>query len=197
MEAIERIRFGLLVAANPDHGIEAVHVPMIVRRTGGATVLESHVSRANPIWKALPASSALAVFQGPSAYIRPGWWPTKRETGRAVPTWNYVAVHAKGRLSAFSEPDRLVAHVDALSRTMETGKDRPWSIDEAPDGYIAGLSRGIVGLSLAVDGLEGSWKMIQHHPEGNRLATLAALAASPDGADQAVAQVMQRLEDER
>jgi transcriptional regulator len=112
--AIGAIRLATLVVAT-DGGLEAVHLPMILAERGGTLALEGHVARNNPIWRAaVPDSHAMAVFQGPQAYVHPGWLPTKKASGKVVPTWNYIAVHAHGALATRSEPAWLRQHVEAL-----------------------------------------------------------------------------------
>ena len=193
VEAIGSIRFASLVAWVD--GFEAVHLPMIAREHDGALALEGHVARGNPLWKAIGTGApGLAIFQGPQAYVHPGWLATKRETGRAVPTWNYVAVQARGELSAIEDPAWLLRHVDDLTELIEQGRPEPWSTADAPEGYIETLARGIVGLRLDVREREGAWKLIQHHPEANRLGVIDGLSASEQPGDRALADEMRQAE---
>ena len=120
--AIRDIRFGALVVADDDGAPQAVHMPFVLK-TEGAAVLEAHVARANPIWKLMTAPRpALAMFRGPQAYVRPGWYPAKQEHGKVVPTWNYVAVHARGPAEVMAMP-ALLAHVRELSDQQEAGQE--------------------------------------------------------------------------
>lgn len=195
--AIRDIRLATLVTASPD-GYHASHVPMVLKEEGGGLVLETHVARPNPHWQAVAAPFAsLAVFQGPQAYVSPSWYPTKREHGRVVPTWNYVAVHAHGPLVAVEEGDWLRAHLDDLTAHNEAGRPAPWAVSDAPDDFIGKLTRGIVGLRLEVDRLEGTWKLIQHRSHGDRLGTIAGLATSARPGDVALADAMRTLEADR
>ncbi|CAM3217772.1 MULTISPECIES: FMN-binding negative transcriptional regulator [Sphingomonas] len=174
---------------------EAVSLPMVATRDGEALVLEGHVALANPLWRlAESGCAALAIFQGPHAYVHPGWYPTKREHGKVVPTWNYVVVQVHGTLSVTRDPDWLAVHLARLTDVKEAGRPEPWSMDDAPADFIAGLLRGIVGLTLHVTRLEGVWKIAQHHPESNRRGVIAGLAVSPDPADRAMAAVMANAE---
>jgi len=197
LAAIGDIRLAALVVSAAD-GLEAAHIPMIARADAASgLVLEGHVARGNPLWRLAEGKqgvTALAVFQGPQAYVHPGWLATKHETGKAVPTWNYVAVHAHGRLKAVSDVAWLLRHLDHLSTHTEAGRADPWSIDDAPEGYIGTLMRGIVGIELRVDRLEGVWKMIQHHPEANRTGVIAGLDADGTPDSTQVAAVMRALE---
>ena len=158
-DAMRRIGFATLVT----QGLEANHLPMLLE--GG--VLRGHVARANPVWKA-GAGEALAIFLGPHAYVSPSWYPSKAETGKAVPTWNYLTVHARGAINWIQDADWLRAHVGALSAAHETGRENPWAITDAPAGYVDGLLRAIVGFELTIAKLEGKWKLSQNRDAADR-----------------------------
>jgi transcriptional regulator len=161
-DAMRQIGFATLVTQGPD-GIEANHLPLLL--DGEAGILRGHVARANPVWKHWQSGAeALAIYLGPDAYISPNWYPTKAETGKAVPTWNYLTVHARGTITVIEDADWLRAHVAALSDRHEAGRPEPWSIGDAPPAYIASLLRAIVGLEIAVTSLEGKWKLSQNRP---------------------------------
>ncbi len=195
LSAIGSIRLAALVAS-PDNSLQAAHLPMIAHESGDGLVIEGHVARGNPLWRtAGDATPALAIFQGPQAYVHPGWLPTKRETGKAVPTWNYVAIHAHGHLTAHDDPTWLLRHLHELTQLTEAGRQEAWAVSDAPDGYIDQLVRGIVGLTLHVDRLEGTWKMIQHHPETNRLGVIDGLTSTGEPTAMEVANVMRGLEE--
>lgn len=191
LEAIAAIRFAALVVAGPD-GLTVAHVPVVAEDGADGLRLGAHVARANPIWRC-DGAPAVAILQGPQAYVHPGWYPAKAATGRVVPTWNYVAVQAHGRLAAVHEAAWLRRHLDALTTLNEAAQPAPWAVADAPADYISGRMRGIVGLSLAVGRLEGVWKMSQNHPAPNRQGVRDGLAASAP----AVAALMQALEHER
>ncbi len=194
LSAIDNIRLAALVASS-EHFLEAAHLPMIAREEGDALLIEGHVARSNPLWRMIgDGARALAIFQGPQAYVHPGWLATKRETGKAVPTWNYVAVHARGHIVINDDSDWLLRHVQQLTQLTEAGRPEPWAVSDAPDGYIDQLLRGIVGLTLKVDRLEGAWKMIQHHPDANRTGVIEGLASTREASAMAVADVMRDLE---
>jgi transcriptional regulator len=124
---------------------EAVSLPMVATRDGEALVLEGHVALANPLWRlAESGCAALAIFQGPHAYVHPGWYPTKREHGKVVPTWNYVVVQVHGTLSVTRDPDWLAVHLARLTDVKEAGRPEPWSMDDAPADFIAGLLRSTI-----------------------------------------------------
>jgi len=152
-DAVRRIGFATLVT----QGLEANHLPMLFQDG----VLRGHVARANPVWKS-GEGEALAIFLGPHAYVSPNWYPSKAETGKAVPTWNYITVHARGTIRWVQDADWLRAHVGALSDANEAGRDQPWKISDAPASYIDGLVRAIVGFELTIAKLEGKYKLSQN-----------------------------------
>lgn len=168
--AAREIGFALVVTRD----LQASHLPIFVSEEETGLVLEAHVARPNPLWRA--EGPAMAVFQGPQAYVSPGWYPTKNEHGKAVPTWNYAVVHFHGQLEAIDDEGWLLGHLDRLSRANEAFRPEPWTIHEAPEGYIEGLTKAIVGLRLRVERMEGSWKMSQNQPEVNRLGVVEGLA---------------------
>ncbi|MEK9211838.1 FMN-binding negative transcriptional regulator [Sphingomonas sp. 2378] len=197
LEAIAAIGLASLVVVR-DGAPEAVSLPMLAIRDGEGWVLEGHVARANPLWRlAEKGCAALAIFQGPHAYVHPGWYPGKREHGKVVPTWNYVTVQAHGALSATHDPAWLSAHLARLTEAHEAERSDPWSLDDAPAGSIQGLQRGIVGLILKVARWDGVWKIAQHHPAPHRKGVIAGLAASSDPGDRAMATLMAEAEAER
>lgn len=181
-------RAAILTVAGPD-GLAAAHVPVQLR----GDRLIGHLARANPIWKAAPCP-ALVICPGPESYVSPSWYATKAETGRAVPTWNYEALHVQGALSVIEDPVRLRALVAELSDAHEAGRPEPWSIDDAPEDYIAGLLRGFVGFEIAIARIEGKRKLSQDKPEKDRAGVIAALEASADPRDHAVANAMRAAE---
>lgn len=158
-DAMRRIGFATLVT----QGLDANHLPILLNNG----VLRGHVARANPVWKS-GAGEALAIFLGPHAYVSPGWYPSKTETGKAVPTWNYITVHARGAIQWIQDCDWLRAHVTALSAAHETGRENPWTIADAPASYVDGLLRAIVGFELTVTSLEGKWKLSQNRDAADR-----------------------------
>jgi transcriptional regulator len=191
--AIRDIRFGTLVVADETGAPQAVHMPWVLK-TDGAAVLEGHVARANPIWKLLgQPRPALVMFQGPQAYVRPGWYPAKQEHGKVVPTWAYVSVHARGA-PAIMQMDHLLRHVRELSDQQETGQAMPWSVDDAPEGFITALARGIVGLSIPLASVDGVWKVNQHRDENDRLGMINGLDQRGEADSAELAAIMRQIE---
>lgn len=160
-------------------GLNADHIPMILETAAdGTLVLRGHVARANPMWKTVRTDvEAIAIFQGPQAYITPSWYPTKREHGKAVPTWNYVTVHARGPLRIVHEADWLRAQVETMTRQQEAVFAEPWAVSDAPADYIEKMLAAIVGIELTIGTLEGKWKVSQNQPEENRTGAVQGLCA--------------------
>ena len=184
MHALMRAHpFATLVTSGSE-GAEANHLPLVLHADTGATetaelgLLRGHVARANPLWQSLDRRvDVLAIFHGPQAYVTPSWYPAKAAHGKVVPTWNYAAVHARGRLTLYDDPDRLRAHVAALTAQHEAGRDVPWALSDAPADFIAALVKGIVGFELSISRLEGKWKMSQNQDAANRTGVVAGLTA--------------------
>jgi transcriptional regulator len=183
-DAIETAGLGILVTMGPE-GPEASHVPMLLDRADGARgTLSGHLARANPQGRRFdPKVPALAIFQGPDAYVSPSWYPTKAATGKVVPTWNYVAIHAYGGLETFEDAARLRRLVERLTDRHEAGRPAPWAVSDAPEDYIEAMLKGIVGFRLPIDRLEGKWKLSQNKNPADRAGVAAGLAAE-GGADQ-------------
>ena len=164
-----------LVAHGADR-LAAHHLPLhFAAELGPLGALQGHVARANPLWKQAANTEVLVIFQGPQAYVTPSWYATKREHGKAVPTWNYVVVHAHGRLRTIDDPVWLRAQVETLVGRHEAGFADPWRIADAPPDYIDKMLAAIVGIEIAITGLQGKWKISQNQPEANRTGVVAGL----------------------
>jgi transcriptional regulator len=138
-------------------------------------VLYGHVARANPHWQSLSDGEVLAIFQGPHAYISPAWYPSKREHGRVVPTWDYIAVHAQGHARVFDDAQSLRKLLDALTQQQESSRPTPWKVSDAPDDYIEDAMRAIVGFELTLTRIEGIWKVSQNRPAADRAGAATGL----------------------
>ena len=180
MHALMRAHpLGALVTLSPS-GLEANHIPLqLLADVGPHGTLRGHVARANPLLRDLQLLDALVIFQGPQAYVSPGWYPTKQVTGKAVPTWNYMVVHVHGPLRIVEDADWLRAQLAALTATHEAGQAQPWSMDEAPPDYIDTLMKAIVGIEIPIARLEGKWKLSQNQPVQNREGVIAGMKAQP------------------
>jgi len=184
---IRSARLANLVTATAEGPI-ATPLPLFLDETEGTHgVLYGHLAKANPQWRLTPNGEALAIFMGPEAYVTPSWYATKQETGKVVPTWNYIAVHAYGPVEFFQEPDRLLDVVTRLTNKHETSRARPWAVSDAPADFIAAQLRGIVGLRIPVTRFEGKRKMSQNRPEADRLGVATGLGASEKPQDREVA----------
>ena len=171
-EAMRRYSFATLVTQTQE-GVEANHLPLLLE----GDCLSGHFARANPVWKMLrPGAEALAIFLGPNFYTSPNWYPSKAETGKGVPSWNYITVHACGPITLHEDADWLRGHVGRLANFHEASEPRPWTLEEAPKDYIDGLLRAIVGFELKIAKLEGKWKLSQNRVPADIEGVREALA---------------------
>ena len=184
-------RLALLVTHGAQ-GLQASHLPLLLTADEGANgTLYGHFAKANPQWRDLQnGAEALVIFAGADAYVSPGFYPSKAEHGKAVPTWNYVAVHAYGVAEVFTEADRLLAVLNALTERHESGRAQPWAVADAPADYIEGMLKAIVGFALPIQRLEGKRKLSQNRSAADFAGVREGLAASPDAHDQALAHLM-------
>jgi transcriptional regulator len=178
--ALERIQVATLVTSGPD-GLFVSHLPMMLERDSGPFgTLVGHLARANPHWSVGAGQPAVAIFFGPNGYISPNWYATKRETQKVVPTWDYIAVHARGTLRTFDQPERLLALITALTNLHESRSAQPWHVDDAPEPFVASQLKAIVGLELPIDVLVGKWKLSQNRPAEDIDGVIAGLRAIGD-----------------
>jgi transcriptional regulator len=173
-EAIRRARLATLVTATAD-GLIASHVPMLLDPAPAPYgTLVGHLARPNSQARGA-LGEALAIFQGPEAYVSPSWYATKRANGKVVPTWNYVAIHAYGTAEFFTDPERLREVVTRLTVRHEADRPEPWAVSDAPADFIDGMLRGIVGFAMPITRLEGKWKMSQNRPAEDRAGVVDGL----------------------
>ncbi len=179
-------------------GILATMLPMAWDRPGSRPglgeygSLMGHVARNNAQWKTPALGASMAIVRGPDSYISPGWYATKREHGRVVPTWNYVTIHAHGRLVIHDDAAFCETNVRRLTALHESSRDAPWSVDDAPAAYIEGQLRAIVGVELLIDRLEAKSKLSQNRSAHDRDGVIEGLEA--DG-ERAIAAAMRELRD--
>lgn len=158
-----------LVTLGPD-GLDANHIPLELD-PGPAPfgTLRGHVARANPVWRDFSRDiEALAVFQGPQAYISPAWYQTKRETGKVVPTYNYIVVHAYGPIRVVEDRAWLRELVERLTSRHESGRPEPWKVTDAPAEFVEQMLGAIVGIEIPLTRLRGKWKVSQNRPSADR-----------------------------
>ncbi|MFO1455375.1 MAG: FMN-binding negative transcriptional regulator [Steroidobacteraceae bacterium] len=167
-------------------GVDANHIPMELAFVDGLPRLRGHVARANPLWReALPAEPVLAIFTGADGYVTPSWYPSKREHGKVVPTWNYAAVHARGPIRFVDDAAWLRALVGSLTDEHERSRAAPWQVEDAPADYIGAMLRAIVGFEIEVRELVGKFKASQNREERDRAGVAAGLSAQGVSAEEA------------
>jgi transcriptional regulator len=195
-DAIEGIAFGTLVTTTLK-GLIASHIPMFVERSkGDQGTLYGHIARGNSQWRdSSPDIEALAMFVGPDAYITPNWYQTKEDTGKTVPTWNYVAIHVYGHPVFFDDKDRLLGLVTHLTNVHEAAFETPWKVSEAPHDYIEAELKSIVGFEMPISRIEGKWKMNQNRSDEDRSGVIKGLSElHNESADEVVAEMKRREE---
>lgn len=153
-----------VIVQSPD-GLLANHLPLLL--DSASTTLRGHVARANPLWQLPAESDVLAIFHGPQAYITPDWYPGKAEHGKAVPTWNYVVVHAHGRLRVIDDRVWLHELVSAQTASQESGRAHPWKVTDAPAAYIDTMLGAVVGIEIVIERLVGKSKISQNQTPAN------------------------------
>ena len=158
------------VVASTAAGLVANHLPF--ERVGDA--LHGHVSRGNELAR-LDGAEVLAIFRGPDGYVSPNWYPTKQETHREVPTWNYAVTHVHGRLKVIEDATWLRTLLERLTNHHEAAEPQPWHVSDAPEDHIEKMLHAIVGIEIGIERIEGKFKLSQNHPERNRLGVIAGL----------------------
>jgi len=178
-EFVDRHPLATLVATTDD-GLTANHIPLQSKLSAdGHGMLRGHIARSNSLWRKVePNAGVLAIFTGAQAYISPNWYPSKREHGKAVPTWNYATVHIKGRIRFFDDVAWLRQFVGSLTDIHEQGRPARWHVEDAPADYLAGMLRAIVGFEVEIQSIEGKFKGSQNRPEADRAGVRAALRSS-------------------
>jgi transcriptional regulator len=164
--------------------LQADAIPFMLDATRGAHgTLVAHVARANPLWHAARTDSeSVVVFQGVQAYVSPAWYPTKAETGKVVPTWNYVIVEVRGRLRVIDDIAWVNKLVSTLTdrheaqRAAVPGEAAAWKVTDAPDDYVATMQRAIVGIEIEIASIKGKWKVSQNRSAADRAGVAAGLA---------------------
>ena len=175
-------------------GLNANHVPFEFDPAPAPFgTLRAHVARANPIWREFSEEvEPLVIFQGPQIYITPSWYQTKKETGKVVPTFNYIVVHAYGAMRVFEDAVWLRKFVGGLTDRFEAPRAQPWAVSDAPEDFVAMQLREIVGIEVAVTRLIGKWKTSQNRPAADQKGVVAGLRESDDAVAQAMAAAVAR-----
>jgi transcriptional regulator len=185
------------LVTSSDSGLTANHIPVQTQSEPAPYgMLRGHIARANPLWKEYRADSeALAIFQGPHVYISPSFYPSKRETGEVVPTWDYAVVHAHGTLRFIQDAAWLKTLVVGLTNTHEASRQVPWKVDDAPPPYIEKMLSLIVGFEFSIVRLMGKWKLSQNHPAANRQGVVQGLRASAAENSREIADMVASFDD--
>jgi transcriptional regulator len=172
-------------------GFSVSHLPMLLEKTQAGFVLRGHIARANAHWKEWSiGSEALAIFNGPQAYVTPQWYPSKLKDGRVVPTWNYAVTHVRGTLRAVEDAGWLHQLVNALTLEHEKAFAHQWAVSDAPDDYVEKMLKAIVGVELHITSIEGKWKLSQNRSDADYDGTRNGLAARDTADAVAVAEMM-------
>lgn len=184
---------GHVIAAHGPAGLDATLLPLLVDPgpPPGWGRLVGHLAKANPMARSLDgAVDVLVIFTGADTYVSPSWYPSKAEDDEVIPTWNYEVVHARGVLRPVDDPAWLREHVGHLVDHHEARSAEPWSVDDAPEGFVASMARGILGFEIELTEVVGKRKLSQNRPPEDVAAVRKALAASDRPEDQAVARAM-------
>lgn len=192
-QIMREARLSTLVTATSE-GLIATPLPLILDESekGEYGVLYGHLAKANPQWKLPATGEALVIFPGPDAYVTPSWYAAKREHGKVVPTWNYVAVHAYGPVEFFNDEDRLLEVVTRLTNLYEHPRTEPWAVTDAPEPFIKSQLKGIVGLRLPITRIEGKRKMSQNRSADDRDSVAEGLMSSDRVTDRMVSELIPR-----
>jgi transcriptional regulator len=192
MHALMRARPLTALVTLGDSGIVANHLPVeTLSEPLPLGSIRGHIARANPLWREYRSGTeALAIFQGPHAYISPSFYPTKATTGEVVPTWNYAVVHARGTLRFIHEAEWLRSFVTGLTARHEAPRPQQWKIDDAPAAYINKMLTLIVGFEFSITSLAGKWKVSQNRQHADRVGVLQNLQDASDSDSREIAAML-------
>jgi len=158
---------GVLVTLTPE-GLDANHIPFELNV--GLGLLTAHVARANPVWQhCSEGADVMVVFRADEGYISPNWYPSKHETHRLVPTWNYEVVHVHGRLTVMDQEKFVRGVVGRLTRSHEASEPNPWKMGDSAPEFIDGMLKAIVGIEISIARIEGKAKLSQNREDRDRL----------------------------
>jgi transcriptional regulator len=178
------------VVANLEGHFEINHLPLML--SADKTKLYGHIAKMNPLTKVASSdnSAVTAIFHGPNAYVTPSWYPSKQESGKVVPTWNYATVHAEGSLKLIDDPQWLRSHVAQMTDIHEPTYQSNWKLDDAPEEYVQTMLKAIIGIEIDIRSLIGKFKLSQNRPAQDYKAVVAQLEKSPQDALQAMLEYM-------
>lgn len=179
-ELIRTNPLGLLISSDAE-GVHASPLPFhLETNTESPGRLQGHLARANRHWQSLDGQQVLVVFQGPDAYVTPSWYAAKAEHGKVVPTWNYVMVQVRGIARTIDDAQWLRDHVTQLTRDREESRPQPWAVSDAPPAFIDALLRGIVGVEIEIQAIEGNWKVSQNRSAEDRAGVVTGFVSEND-----------------
>lgn len=175
-ELIRAKPLATLVTLNAN-GLEANHIPLaLATEPAPYGVLSGHIARSNPLWQEHPADTdVLVIFHGAESYITPSWYASKAETGKVVPTWNYVSVQAKGKLRVIHDANWIHAQLESLTAHNEAGFEHQWAVSDAPQEFTSKLLEAIVGIEIVIADLRGKWKVSQNRSAQDRSSVAKGL----------------------
>ncbi|MFA6264873.1 MAG: FMN-binding negative transcriptional regulator [Pseudolabrys sp.] len=184
---------GLLITSGPG-GLQANYIPFLIDAAASERgTLRAHLARANPQAHELAVvSECLVVFAGPQHYISPSLYATKHETGKVVPTWNYITVHAWGAPRVVDDAGWLRRQIGDLTQHQEQSQAAPWQVNDAPETFIAAQIKGIIGLEIPIARLEGKWKVSQNRPAIDQSGVVAGLSGAGEEANAMAIEVAAR-----
>jgi transcriptional regulator len=179
-----------IIVGNLDGHLEINHLPLML--SSDKTKLYGHVARMNPLVKVASGNNAsvTAIFNGPNAYVTPSWYPSKQESGKVVPTWNYAAVHAQGTIKLIEDPQWLRSHVSQMTNIHEPTYESTWKLDDAPEEYVQTMLKAIIGIEIDIKSLIGKFKLSQNRPAEDYEAVVGQLERSPQEALQQMLKFM-------
>ena len=186
---VEEIGSAEIVTVGPDGTPLATLLPILWSEDGSTVI--AHMARANDHWKHIaPASRVLLIVAGPQAYVSPAWYASKAEHGRVVPTWNYTAVHLSGTVTVHDDPEWVRRAVTELTDRHEQPRAEPWAVTDAPEKYVAGQLKAIVGLHIAVERVEAKAKLSQNRSADDLAGVIAGLNEEGDTREASLAALM-------
>lgn len=192
LNIIRRYPFATLIATLPT-GLEVNHLPLSLQEGG----LCGHMARANPLWVALQSQPSpqpvMAIFHGPHAYVTPSWYHSKAQSGRVVPTWNYVVVHVQGQLRFVEDENWLRTQLRAQTAQQESEFEHTWQLEDAPADFIDRMLQAVVGIEIKITELTGKWKVSQNQSLENQLGVWQGLQASKEAHARELAVLMQAV----
>ena len=176
------------IVGSLENQLEINHLPLML--SSDRTKLYGHIARVNPLVRVAGSSntSVTAIFNGPQAYVTPAWYPSKKETGKVVPTWNYAVVHAQGNIKLIEDVQWLRSHVAQMTNIHEPTYQSNWKLDDAPEDYVQTMLKAIIGIEIEVKSLVGKFKLSQNRPAEDYAAVVETIEKSP----QEVLQEMRR-----